>query len=90
MTTNIVSLPMADRHLASVSDAKKSSVSPITRTKQEEFAIRLRELARQVDSGSVAYCVTYSVDLHGKVGELEFNKTAHGKPSASDNQGNKK
>jgi hypothetical protein len=69
MTTNIVSLPTAKRHLASVSDTKKSCASSIARTKQEEFAIKLREIARKIEIGDVQFAAVMLADEAGKTEE---------------------
>jgi hypothetical protein len=70
MTTNIVSLPTAGRHLASVSDFKKSRVSSIAGTKQEEFAIKLREIARKIEIGNVRFAAVMFSDENGDTKEF--------------------
>lgn len=51
------------------------SVLELKRTERQEYAIQLRELARQIEDGSVVYCITYSVDKLGRIEELMFDTT---------------
>ena len=51
------------------------SVLELKRTERQEFVIQLRELARQIEDGACAYCLTYSMDKLGHVEELTFDKT---------------
>lgn len=50
-------------------------VTTISRTEAQDFAIKLRELARQLDAGQVTYCLAYSVDRMNRVEEIEFDKS---------------
>lgn len=70
MSKNIVALAIPDRRQPAVSNSKKSSVSPIARTKQEEFAIKLREFARRIELGNVSYAAVMFSDATGETEEF--------------------
>jgi hypothetical protein len=53
---------------------KEMNVSRIMRTEKEEYAIKLRELARRVDAGEVAYAAVYVMDNNAKVEEVIFDR----------------
>lgn len=53
------------------------SVTRIQRTDMQEFAIKLRELARSIDDGKIAYVTVFSVDQKGHVDEFVMTDGVH-------------